>query len=261
MLAALPLVLNACAGEDDANYTSNEPGQGIWDGAMSADVINSSTSASGAISTFEATSATGLGVYSSYITRNDYNGYRAFFYKDDDGTLFTNDSPGVVLNILTYAPDIYRNGNQVGSVRFDGNAYTSTSIEGSYRDSAAGNYVMLFDQAYFRGGDLTRLTGVWDYASISPNDIGSWTLTVASDGSFDIVSTIQPSCVGNGAFFVIGDGSKNEYDISILLSNCGTFDGAYYGLAATIDTVSQNDTLSMAFYNLDHGFFLKPIKN
>ena len=261
MLATLPLVLNACGGEEETSYTPNEPGQGIWEGAISADVINSSTSASGAVSTFEATSATGLLVYSSYITRNNYDGYRAFFYKDDDGSLFTNDSPGVANNNLIFAPDVYKNGVQAGGVAFDGTTATSTSIYGQYLGYAAGNYVMLFDQAYFRGADLARLTGTWNYTPPAENDIGDWSLSFLSDGSFTISSTISASCSGNGAFFIIGDGSKNEYDVSIVLSNCGAFDGAYYGLAATIDTVSQNDTISMAFYNADNGFFLKPTKN
>lgn len=263
ILATLPLVLNACAGDDEVTYTPNEPGQGIWEGAISAEAISTTTSASGAVSTFESTSATGLGIYSSFIRRNNIDyGYRAFFYKEDDGTLFTNDAPGVANNNLIFAPDIYRNGSLGGSVIFEGNPYISTSIEGNYRDSAQGNYVMLFDQAYFRGGDLARLTGAWNYTTTPVNGIGNWQLEVDADGSFVITSTLIPSCSGIGAFYIIGDGSKNEYDVSILLNGCGaTYNASYQGLAATIDTVSQNDTISMAFYNNEHGFYIKPIKN
>jgi len=263
-LAALPLVLNACGGgdgDDTPDYTPNEIGQGIWNGGFSATTINTTSSASGSVSTFEPTAVTGIGLYSSYITRNNYDEKRAFFFKEDDGTLFTNDYPGIVNNILVSGPSIYRSGNTTGSVSINANAYISTSISGSYTGSINGYYVMLFDQKYFRGANLASLAGNWNYTPPSSNAVGDWQFSVNSDGTFTIISTVVTSCTGNGAFFTIGDGSKNEYDVSVLLSDCGAFNGGYRGLAATIDTSVQNDTLIMALYNADHGFFLKPVKN
>lgn len=249
-LATLPLVLNSCGGDEEQSYgfTPNEIGQGIWVGAFSAGTISTSTSASGSVSSFEPTESKGIGLYTS--------DKRVFFYNEDDAILFTHDTPGIVQHNMYYSPDYYLNGNIQSTVSFDGNVYISTSVAGEYKGAINGNYVMLFDKKYFRGADLNRLAGDWSYTHDSVN----WNLRILSNGSFTGTSSISTSCAITGEFFTV-DTSKNEYGLqNVSLSNCTGYDGDYVGLAATVDTNSQNDTLIMAIYNSNNGFFLKPVK-
>lgn len=254
-LAALPLALNACGGSEESSpdYTPNEPGFGIWEGAISSSLINSTTSSSGGVATIEPTSATGVGLYTS--------DNRAFFFKDDSQTLFTRGSAIVSGGVLYSTPYTFVNGVETGRVNFtSGDVYTSTSIKGLYSPlslgSISGNFVMLFDDKYFRGADLNRLAGTWSYTHSN----GNWNLIIQADGSFTGTSTRVASCTLSGAFSTI-DTSKNEYVISATLdSNCSPYNGSYQGLAATIDTNTENDTLLMAIYNSSHGFFMKPTK-
>lgn len=267
-LATLPLVLNACGGDGDSDpeYTPNEPGKGIWNGGFSAEPISVS-GASGAVPSEELAKIdfVGLGVFTS--------SGRAFFYNVDQDILFANDLPGVTTvsstHNLVYAPNIYTAGNVAGSVTFDGNPNISTSITGQYSGSISGHYGMNFDQQYFQAADLSRFTGQWTYTS----PVGVWTLDFEcvdpvcdNPGGFGIQTDGTSSCSGRGGLSIIGSGSKNEYDVSIVLEQCALdFDGNYYGAAAVIDGTASNNTLLIGFTNSndvgDHGFFLKPVKN
>ncbi|MDH5392033.1 MAG: hypothetical protein OEY11_02480 [Gammaproteobacteria bacterium] len=252
LLSTLPLVLNACADESPTDVSQNSAGEGIWYGAFSAGAISSSTSASGAVSTFEATESSGVGLYTSDA--------RVFFYNENEKLLFSNDTPGIIDANLYYYPDYYdASNNNAGSLSFAGNAYTYTSIAGAYSGAVNGNYVMLFDDSYFRGADLNRLQGLWQYS----HAIGDWQFSILADGHFTATLSTMFSCQISGEFATI-DSTKNEYAIdNVTLLNCGGFDGHYTGLAATLDstqTVISNDTLLMAIYNQSHGFFLKPVR-
>jgi hypothetical protein len=255
ILATLPLVLNACGSEDaSTDYTPNELGQGIWEGGFSASVISTSGS-SGAVPSSELTKiqASGVGLFTT--------DKRAFFYNEDNDTLFANDTPGFVNHNLSYSPDYYQNGNVLNTITFSGNAYISTSITGGYQEGGggiSGYYVMLFDDKYFRGANLTRLQASWSYTDSNSGAV--WDLSIQANGSFTLTSTIVSGCTGAGSFSTI-DTAKNEYAISVTLdSNCYPYNGSYQGLAATIDTNVTNDTILMAIYNADHGFFMKPQK-
>jgi len=267
-LAALPLVLNACGGgdgDDTPDYTPNEPGQGIWKGGFSAEPISTS-GASGAVPSEELAKidADGLGVFTS--------SGRAFFYDELNDVLFGNDLPGVITtgstHNLVYAPTIYTAGNSTGSVTFDGNPNISTSITGQYSGSITGHYGMNFNQKYFQAASFSHFTGIWTYTS----PVGVWTLdfdcpTCSSDGVFSISTDGSSSCTGLGGLSKIGDGSKNEYNVSINLTVClnTSFVDVYYGAASLVDGAGTNDTLLIGFTNSsnggNHGFFLKPVKN
>lgn len=249
-LAALPLVLNACGSEESStNFTPNELGQGIWEGGFSNSPITVS-SPSGAVTQTELTQIekAGVGLY----TTDD----KVFFYNVDDDVLFTYDSPGIYNGNLIYSPYYYTNGYARNIVSFDGNPNISTSILGNYSGDINGNYVMVFDEKYFRGADLSRLVGDWSYSGTN----GEWDLSIGADGSFDGVTTKVAGCTFSGDFSTI-DTSKNEYSITVTLDpNCSPYHGSYDGLAGTIDTNGTNDTLLMAIYNIDNGFFMKPEK-
>jgi len=259
-LATLPLVLNSCGGGDGdsgPDYTPNKPGQGIWEGGFSAGAISVS-GASGAVpqSELDNIDQEGLGLFTS--------SGRAFFYNQDADTLFANDDPGITTigstHNLVYAPSIYTAGNKNGEVTFDGNPNISTSITGQYGPAPTGYYGMNFDQKYFQPANFAHFPGVWSYNS----SVGDWTLTFSTDGTFDISSNGASSCVGNGGLFKIGDGSKNEYDVIIQFTSCGsTFAGNYYGVASLIDGTTTNNTILMGIVKNDgnHAFFLKPVKN
>jgi len=267
-LATLPLVLNSCGGSDGdsgPDYTPNEPGKGIWEGGFSAGAISVS-GASGAVpqSELDNIDQAGLGLFTS--------SGRAFFYNQDADVLFANDDPGILQSgstyNLVYAPDTYTAGNKSGTVTFDGNPNISTSITGQYGPAPTGYYGMNFNQEYFEAANLSQFTGVWTYTS----PVGVWTLdfecvdTLCNNpGVFGITTDGSSSCTGLGGLTVIGDGSKNEYDLSIQLSGCqnSNFDGNYYGATALIDGATANNTIIMGFVKNDgnRAFFLKAVKN
>jgi len=257
-LAALPLTLNACGGDAEIGgiQTHNEPGFGIWEGAISASLINTTTSSSGAVSTIEPTSATGVGLYTSNNT--------AFFFKEDTQTLFTRGSPVVSGGVLYSTPYTFENGVDTGRVNFNsGDVYTSASLKGTYSavtlGSISGNYALIFNDKYYHGADLSRLTGNWLYTD---NNSKVWQLTVQPGGGFTGSSTIVSNCnIINGSFSTI-DPDKNEYTMDLELTSCGIYDGVYKGIAATIDTNSEDDSLLLAIYTLNNSnaFFMKPLK-
>lgn len=255
-LAALPLVLNACGGEESSgDFTPNEPGFGIWEGGFSANSIAAS-GPSGSIPSEELdqVESQGIGLYTS--------NNRVFFYKEDDRTLFTRALSGITTigstHNLVYSPDIYRDGNLIGTVDFDGNPYISTSITGRYEGSISGYYGMQFNSKYSSGANLSVLEGNWLYAGPTFN----WNLIILANGDFSGTSSIDASCSINGKFTMIENSSKNEYAIdNVQLSNCAGRDGTYKGLAAIIDSdTGVNDIIIMAIYNFDNGFFMKPVK-
>lgn len=255
-LAALPLVLNACGSEESStNFTPNELGQGIWEGGFSNSPITI-TSGSGSVTQTELTQIEqpGVGLYTS--------DNKVFFYDIDNDILYTNDSPGFVGKNIIFGPHYYISGNEIGTTEFDGNAYISTKIKGSINTPFDSDYLMVFDDKYFRGADLNWLEGMWSYTEVSSNY--EWNLDIASDGSFTGTTDKVIGCTFSGAFSTI-DSAKNEYSILVTLAgNCAPHNGSYTGLAATIDTVITNDTLLMAIYEhgsaSDNGFFMKPVK-
>ena len=248
-LATLPLTLNACGGDSETtSFSANRLGQGIWQGGFSSQPL-SITSASGSISQTELTKIekTGVGVFA---TNN-----RAFFYNEVDDILFANDEAGFVGNSISYSPVYYIAGTSYSRVNFSATAYNSASILGEIPSPISDNFAMVFDTGYFRGANLQRLAGDWAF---SGSNNGS--LTIQADGSFTGSSSIVTSCTLSGAFSTI-DSGKNEYAISVTLNpDCAQYAGSYQGLAATVDTSSENDTLIMAIYNANYGFFIKPLK-
>lgn len=275
-LATLPLVLNACGGgngDSDPGYTPNEPGQGIWKGGFSAGDPISVSGASGAVPSEELAKIdeAGLGVFTSSTSANNR---RAFFYNEDADILFAFDEPGVIDSgsayNLVYTPYTYTAGINTGSVNFEGNPNISTSITGQTTGTTNTYYGMNFDSQYFEAADLGQFTGQWTYSSA----VGVWTLDFEcadtacnTAGVFGIVTDGTSSCTGLGGLSTIGDGSKNEYLVSIQLSGCGTaaFNDNYYGVASVIDGTAPNNTILMGFTNSSnggtHGFFLKAVKN
>lgn len=254
-LATLPLVMNSCGGGDEQLYgfTPNEIGQGIWVGGFSSSPITV-TSASGAVTETEQDQIEkeGVGLFTT--------SKKVFFYNVVDDVLFTNsggNEPGFNGKNLIYSPLYFKGGNDVDTIKFDGNAYISTSLIGQVPSPLNSNYLMTFDDSYFRNASLNRLAGnSWAYSG--PN--GDWSLDIQADGAFTGTSTKVPSCTFSGAFSTI-DTSKNEYTIALTLdANCSPYDGLYTGLAATVDTTTTNDTIIMAIYNTNNGFFLKPVK-
>ena len=170
---------------------------------------------------------------------------------------------------MVYAPDVYQAGNKIGTVTFEGNPNISTSITGQYSTTVTGHYGMNFNQKYFQAANLSLFTGQWTYSS----PVGVWTLdfecptNCSTEGVFSISTDGTSSCTGLGGLSLIGDGSRNEYHVSINLTICGNtnFVSTYYGVASVIDGTVANDTILMGFTNStnggDRGFFLKPVKN
>jgi len=250
-LATLPLTLNACGGDGETiSFSANKLGQGIWQGGFSSQPLTI-TSASGSISQTELTKIekSGFGVFT---TDN-----RAFFYNIDDDILFANDTAGFVGSSIIFSPAYYLAGVSYSRVNFSASAYNSASILGEIPSPINDNFAMVFDTKYFRGANLQWLAGNWSYSGVN-----NWSLTIQADGSFTGTSSIPVavSCTLSGAFSTI-DSGKNEYAITVTLNpDCAPYAGSYQGLAATIDASSENDTLIMAIYNADYGFFMKPLK-
>jgi len=109
--------------------------------------------------------------------------------------------------------------------------YTSNGISGTFTLVDAG--------IYNRPANLSKLAGTWIDTTFTQN---TGTMTHTIDGSGNITSTSVSGCASSGTINTI-DTTKNEYTISLTVTNCGGFNGVYTGLALLDDTTITEDTL------------------
>ena len=135
---------------------------------------------------------------------------------------------------------------QFGYVFLDGSTSGTGTITGTVRERAsfsgnfsfstgeAGTISFTYDTLYDRDSSLAKLTGLWDE--------GFGVMTVDPDGSF--FEQDQFGCVYDGRASII-DAAYNAYRLTMVVSNCGTSNGSYQGVAilADLDTTGDEDLL------------------
>ena len=138
------------------------------------------------------------------------------------------------------------------------NSSSGNNISGTYSTSAGGGQFSLnADSAlYNRPSSLSKLEGVWVDAFFT-NISGTSTWVIQANGSFTVSTT--GGCTASGTFSLINT-SNNEYQLVINVTNCGTLNGSYSGLAVLSDSVFMDDTLTIVFNNSNFAVISEPIR-
>lgn len=132
------------------------------------------------------------------------------------------------------------------------------NIGGTYSSTlGGGTFAVTADPIlYSRTASLSKLTGVW-VDSVFTNVTGITTWVVQADGLFSVSST--SGCAGEGSFSVINP-LNNEYNLTLTVTNCQSYNGTYSGIAVLSDTNFTDDTISLVFGNGASGGIFEPIK-
>ena len=135
---------------------------------------------------------------------------------------------------------------------------SGNNISGTYTSSIGGGTFSLVanPNLYNRTSELSKLEGVW-VDSVFTNITGTTTWTIQNDGTFSVSSTSGCTAIGS---FTIFNTTKNEYNLSINISNCPGMNGSYSGFAVVSDSFNADDTISLIFANGSVGGISEPIK-
>ncbi len=224
------LSVSACGGGgggSDGGGNPNTPDQatgGIWIGTGTSD--------------FEP----GV-VFGAVALSTDHGRFR-FLSSESVQARGTISSNGTSLSgsVRAYAP--------LGFVFSNGSAFTNCTISGVIEErdlltadyecsnGDRGEFSMLYDQTYDRDSSLALVEGDWSTIGLS--------LTFDSNGILS--GSDNDGCLYGGYIAVI-DSNYDMYDMQIVASNCGDFNGTYTGLATLNDTSTTNDTLSFQVDN------------
>ena len=135
---------------------------------------------------------------------------------------------------------------------------SGNNISGTYT-SSLGNGTFAFTantNLYNRGSSLSKLAGTW-VDTVFTNGTGTTTWVIQNDGTFTVASTL--GCNATGALTIF-NASKNEYNLSINITNCSTLNGSFTGFAVTSDSFNTDDSISLIFSNGSIGGIAEPIK-
>lgn len=135
---------------------------------------------------------------------------------------------------------------------------SGNNINGTYTSSIGGGTFSLVanPNLYNRTSELSKLEGVW-VDSVFTNITGTTTWIIQNDGTFSVSSTSGCTAIGS---FTIFNTTKNEYNLSINISNCPGMNGSYSGFAVISDSFNADDTISLIFANGSVGGISEPIK-
>ena len=225
-LAGLPLVLSGCggggSGSDPAADTPAVLDISQYKGTWSNDQVQTFTTASG--------NSISFGSSVSLATSNDRLAY------------MTGDFKAIVIDPSTNTGHYYSAFTYIDSVNININQNAS-NLALSFNNSAReiyGTIQVSRDSNYSRTASLAKLAGTWNDHYYT--NYGAWTFNINADGSFTGDSMGQ-SCHAEGDFSVI-DTSANEYQVTMVISNCAsTVTGTYTGIAYTDTTTIEDDTL------------------
>jgi hypothetical protein len=127
-------------------------------------------------------------------------------------------------------------GELSGTVSIDGTVVENTSITGSLGDAGAtfATFELSMDALYDRTASGSKIAGTWLITA------GTYTLTfvIMDYGTFDGSDT--SGCIFEGEYSV-PDASHNIYQITYMVSNCGSNNGDYSGLALLDDYDAGTD--------------------
>ncbi len=108
---------------------------------------------------------------------------------------------------------------------------------------------------YNRSSSLAKLDGTW-VDDVYTDNTGTVTVTF-NNGAMSMSTT--SGCAATGSVSTI-DTSKNEYSVTMTVTNCGGFNGTYTGYGFTDDDTFTDDQFVMALDNADSWAVFAPIK-
>lgn len=144
----------------------------------------------------------------------------------------------------------------VGSTWLDNSTTIDIAVTGTISERAslsgnwsggtgeAGTFSFVYDSLYESGSDFSTVAGAWVSLDEFDNPVGS--ITIDAAGRMDAQDAA--GCLYSGDLAIINS-SYNAYDLDLVVSNCGNFNGTYSGLAVVADTVETGDTL---IYSVDN---------
>lgn len=236
-------VLVSCGGGGSTTSTpppavqNADPG-GIWRGTFTSDVVNETADA--------------LGV----VTENGEIRFLSF----GEGAQFfgqlnvTGNSFSGTLNAVSLAGFQFINGSSSGTVSVSGTISSRVQISGSYSGVGdSGTFAFTYDPLYERQSSLSRISGNWSAggdllfkAGTVGNVDGAIGVVIESNGVLSAGDT--DFCDYDGLANVL-DSSFNVYDVQVNISACGSLNGQYQGFGVLSDSVSTDDTLTVAISN------------
>lgn len=161
-----------------------------------------------------------------------------------EGTSLTGGGIGV-------APigSVWLNNSPVIDVSMTGTISERANMSGDWTGSTGetGSFSFAYDAVYEKPSSLATLAGSWVSMDEFGNPDGS--VTIDSAGRMDAQDA--NGCLYSGDVTII-NATYNAYDLSLVVSNCGDFDGSYSGLGVLADTVEPDDTF---IYSVDNGSF------
>ena len=144
-------------------------------------------------------------------------------------------------------------GYQIGGTIFattnlTGTVVTKTSITGTFTTSygTSGSFSLTYDPVTDKGASLAVIEGTW-------TDVLTGTATLTIDGAGNINGSDILGCMYTGSVS-INDPAVNIYGMSLGVTSCGVYDGAYAGYAVISDTSVTNDTLTFVVNNTNYVF-------
>ena len=163
-----------------------------------------------------------------------------------------------------------RSGNSLSGTIYSATAVSSTAqitsvsgnnIGGAYTSAlGGGSFALVADpDLYNRSSSLSKLAGTWvDTVFTTAVGAGDSTWVIQSDGTF--AATTTEFCDATGSLSVF-NASKNEYSLTMDISNCPGLNGAYTGFAFVSDVSGGTDNvLSLIFSNGVVAGYSSPIK-
>ena len=222
-------LLIGCGGGSSSSNPSQPPPpaqsviSGIWSGTVTSTTLGQNSTVLGIIS----------------------ESREAVFITSDGSQLhgsLTVSGSQVSGSIKSYAPIgfFFPDGSSVTTTSISATAQTKSSISGTYTGGGdTGTFSLTYDTLYDRPSSLGLVSGTWLSS-------GGTVITVDQAGQFTGADSF--GCLYNGQASAISS-SHNAYKVNVTTSSCGTFDGAYDGLATLSDNIVLNDTLTVGVSN------------
>lgn len=117
-----------------------------------------------------------------------------------------------------------------------------------------GTDALTYNAIYERNSSLSLTTGLW---SIRTTSFGSWTITIAADGSFN--GQFSNGCMANGQLSIINP-NYNAYTLGMSLSGTSC-SGTYNGLAFLTDKAGgTNNSLTFVSGSFSDGLYFDDIR-
>ena len=225
LFSLLVVILSGCGGGGGGSSASaassvNATPTGVWDGTFTENGVG-------------AFAITGI-----------ISGNQLVFISLDGGAIYEGTISVNGTSFTATTTDYAIGGEVFSTSNLSGTIQRRSSITGTYTSSngATGSFSLTYDSVTDRGSSLSVTDGNW-----TATDVGV-TLTFSIISTGDLTGSDTDGCIYNGTVNII-DASVNIYRLTIAVSSCGIFNGAYTGYGVVTDTTVVNDTLIFTVSN------------